>query len=280
MTSLNVIASAGGGANYEFSERYSNLLEAVSKALLATNSGITVTLNHTTKKWDLGWTAGTDRTATVILSSKFNTAQSAKVSESDANYRNIVIAAGQGEGINRVIRTGYSVTEPEDINRREMFRDMRDLETASSIDKRIAQTLVENGFQTTIEVTPLTYSRIVYDRNYFVGDKITFDDLGVNQEAWITSATEQWKTGSYELKLGVDKAPATITGQVVSLSVANTTQSAINENQSKVIQKHKLILLSDFVVESGTVATSYSPLSISSGVVVTVESGAVWRLIV
>lgn len=230
MSSLSVVATAGGGACYKFSERYSNLMECVSKALLATNSGITVTLDHTNKKWILGWTAGTDRTSTVILSSKYNTAKTATVNDSDASYRNIVIAAGQGEGVNRNVRVLYDATEPTGIDRREIFRDMRDLSVDSSIDQRAAQVLAEQSYTKTIEVSPLAYSKVIYGIDYFVGDKIAFDELGVSQDCWITSATEQWKAGSYDLRLGVDKAPATIAGQVSSLASSNNTAFATIEN--------------------------------------------------
>lgn len=230
MSKLNIVADGAGGPAYKFSERFGNLLEVVSKALLATNSGLTCTLNHTTKKWDLDWTAGTDRTGSVIISSKFNTARSATVTETDVQLRNLVIAAGQGEGVNRTVRVVYDTTEPTDIDRREIFRDMRDLEQTTSIDKRAEQVLAEQSYTKTLEVSPLTFARVVYDRDYFVGDKIKFDELGVTEEAWITSATEEWKSGSYDIKLGIDKAPATIAGQIGALSASNTQANATIEN--------------------------------------------------
>lgn len=226
ISSLNVVATAGGGDAYKFSERYSNLYEAVSKAFLATGSSIRVTLNHTTKKWDLDWIAGTDRTATVIISSKFNTAREATLTTSDIAYRNVVIAAGQGEGADRNIRTVYSGTEPTDLDRREIFRDMRDLSLNTSIDQRAAQVLAEQSYTRTIAVSPLIYSRVVYDVNYFVGDTVKFDELGVAQNVWITSATEEWSNKAYDLNLGIEKAPASVTGQVGALIASNTQAMA------------------------------------------------------
>lgn len=280
LSKLNIVADSARGLAYAFSERFSNVLEAVSKALLATNSGLTVTLNHTTKKWDLDWTAGTDRTATVILSSKFNTAQKAVVSESDASLRNLVIAAGQGEGVNRNVRLSYDTTEPTDMDRREIFRDMRDLSTDSSIDQRAAQVLSEQSYTKTIEVYPLAYSRVVYGRDYAVGDKITFDELGTNQQAWITSATEQWKTGSYDLKLGIDKAPATIGGQVNALSVAQAQALATTEfvNQQAVIMEHEPVISADYTLTAGRNGVSFSPVLEAPGVTVTIPAGYDWRI--
>lgn len=279
---INVVATAGGGSNYAFSERYSSLLDAVSKALLQTNSGLTVTLNQNTLKWDIDWTAGTDRTATVVLSSKFNTAQNATVQESDSAYKNVIIAAGQGEGVDRNIRVGYSgMSEPAGIDRREVFRDMRDLSLNASIDARSAQVLSEQSYTKTIEVSPLAYSRVVYGRDYFVGDKITFDELGTVQEAWITSATEQWKAGSYELKLGIDKAPANITGQVVSLANANGYNGANIEKRSTdgVIIEHKTTISKDCTISTGSTGLSYSPVLISDGVTVKIPVGSTWRIV-
>lgn len=278
LSKLNIVADGARGSAYAFSERFSNVLEAVSKALLATNSGLMVTLNHTTKKWDLDWTAGTDRTATVTLSSKFNTAQKATVSESDTALRNLVIAAGQGEGVNRNIRLLYNTTEPTDMDRREIFRDMRDLSTDSSIDQRAAQVLAEQSYTKTIEVSPLAYSRIVYGRDYAVGDKITFDELGTTQQAWITSATEQWKTGSYELKLGVDKAPATIGGQVNALSVAQSQALATTEfvNQQSVIMEYEPTISSSYALTPGRNGLSISPVLVGPGATVSVPSGRNW----
>lgn len=278
LSKLNIVADGARGSAYAFSERFSNVLEAVSKALLATNSGLTVTLNHTTKKWDLDWTAGTDRTATVILSSKFNTAQKAVVSESDASLRNLVIAAGQGEGVNRNVRLLYNTTEPTDMDRREIFRDMRDLSTNSSIDQRAAQVLAEQSYTKTIEVSPLAYSRVVYGRDYAVGDKITFDELGTTQQAWITSATEQWKSGSYDLKLGIDKAPATIGGQVNALSIAQSQALATTEfvNQQSVIMEYEPTISFSYALTPGRNGLSISPVLVGPGATVSVPSGRNW----
>lgn len=215
---LSILTDQARGPGYKFSERYSNLLESVSEALLSTSSGIQCILNHTSKKFELEWSAGTDRTATVILSSDFDTAQNATMTETDLSYRNLILIAGQGEGVDRNVRTVYSGSEPTDLDRNEIFQDARDLSVNASLDARAAQKLEEYGYTKQISVNPLIYSNIRYERDYFVGDFVTFREFGITQSVWITAATESWVNGTYTLSLSVDKQPATVSSQIQALN--------------------------------------------------------------
>jgi len=217
-TDLTVATDLGRGSNYKLSSRYNNLLKEVSDCLLATNSGIYVTLSPTTNKWTIEYSVGTDRTATVVFSTDRETTLRASLRDADIAYKNVATVAGQGEGADRTIRTVWDGSEPTGRARREMFVDARDLTLTASLDARGAQKLAENQFEQYLKVDALAYSQVKYGVDYFVGDKVTVSQFGVTQQVYITSAEESWRPGDYGLSLGFDRSPPTLTGQVSGIA--------------------------------------------------------------
>lgn len=223
--SFSVVATSGRGPNMEMAERYTNLLDAVTRYLTSAACGLFATFTGT--GWSLDFKTGTDRSASIIFSSDRDTLQSADYTRSDVSYRNVAIVGGQGDGAARMVNTVYQSTEPTGIDRLEMFVDARDLSLSGSLDNRGIQKLEENRFTRFIEFDALTYSRYVYGVNYDVGDIVTVQEFGISQSSRIISATEEWKNGSYEIKLVFDKELATITGQVSKIAETTVRQNAI-----------------------------------------------------
>lgn len=223
--SFSVVATSGRGPNMEMTERYSNLLDACTRYLTSTACGLFATFTGT--GWSLDFSTGTDRSATVIFSSDRDTLQSASYTLSDTAYRNLAIVGGQGDGVARMVNTVFQSTEPTGIDRLEMFVDARDLSVSGSLDNRGVQKLNESRFTRFLEFNALTYSRYVYGKNYFVGDLVTVQEFGLSQSSRVIAATEEWKNGSYQIKLVFDKELATITRQVSKIAETTVRQNAI-----------------------------------------------------
>jgi hypothetical protein len=128
--------------------------------------------------------------------------------ESDTDYKNVAIVAGEGEGGARTLVTVNDETSGWD--RVEMFVDARDLQSTymDENDQEITmspaeyqQMLSERGksklaeyqkvitFESDIDL----YSNGVYGQDYFLGDKVSVknDDLGIIMHTRIVSAIEK-----------------------------------------------------------------------------------------
>jgi hypothetical protein len=223
---------------------------------------------------------GVDRTATqttnsrAVFSTDWDTIKSAKLSTSDDQYRNYAYAAGQGVGVDRNVREVYSTTaEPTDLDRKEIFIDARDADNDTDLDSRAAQRLGELNIQTTIDGMPLTYSPLVYQTDYDLGDYVTIEAYGQSSEHQINEVKESWAPLSYNIDCVFDKEPASLPAQVntavKSLQAAFTqtegyiVESGSNSNGSYIkfsdgtmIQRGKLAIASRTFSAAGSIGVS------------------------
>ncbi|MCM0627367.1 siphovirus ReqiPepy6 Gp37-like family protein [Lysinibacillus sp. OL1_EC] len=122
-----------------------------------------------------------------IFSTEFETIESLEYTESDLEYKNFAIVAGQGEGIYRkIVQIGEAVGK----DRYEMFVDARDLTTNAGLVKRGNEKLAEHAQEVYLGGQILTTSRLIYDEDYSVGDMVTVRDKGwgVTMDTRITAA--------------------------------------------------------------------------------------------
>lgn len=122
-----------------------------------------------------------------IFSTEFETIESLEYTESDLEYKNFAIVAGQGEGIYRkIVQIGEAVGK----DRYEMFVDARDLTTNAGLVKRGNEKLAEHAQEVYLGGQVLTTSRLVFDEDYSVGDMVTVRDKGwgVTMDTRITAA--------------------------------------------------------------------------------------------
>jgi len=208
---LTMAADLGRGASYLISARYSGLDEEVEQAAWATNIGPRIYLDLANELivFDIG--IGVDRTAgqsingRAIFSTDFDTLKTATVTESDIEYRNYALVGGQGVGAARTIVPVYSGTEPTGWARREMWVDARDISVTADLTKRGNSKLAENAFEDYLEADILSYSSIVYQTDYDIGDLCTVSALGETVDARISEAQESWDESGYSLRLTFGK---------------------------------------------------------------------------
>lgn len=216
---MTIETDLGQGDGYVVSARWDNLLTVVSNCCLATYSGVFAYLNHTTKKWVLGFSLGLDRTTSqttnpqAVFSTDRETVLKATLKDMDQGYKNFALVAGQGEGTARTTVTVPTI-EPTGIDRRELFVDARDLELSASLTNRGLQKLSENQWVKFLTSDVLAYSQLVYGQDYNVGDQVTVQQFGQAQDAYVTSAEEYWSNGKYNLGIGFDRSSPTLPSQV------------------------------------------------------------------
>lgn len=171
------------GMQIAYSSRFKNLAEEMSTLSLASGLGWDVTLDIANKRWVFDIVEGKDLTANqsdnppVIFSPQFESVKNMQYVQSDLNYKNVGIVAGQGEGVERrVIEVGSF----SGLNRHEIFIDARDVaemdEDEQPIpEQQVIQSLTDRGQQQLNELLQEEYleaqllapiSRTEYEREF------------------------------------------------------------------------------------------------------------------
>ncbi|QEA01334.1 hypothetical protein D0439_10225 [Lysinibacillus fusiformis] len=136
-----------------------------------------------------------------IFSTEFETIESLEYTESDLDYKNFAVVAGQGEGIERRI---ISIGDAVGADRYEMFVDARDVseeddegnprpveKVVADLNKRGNEKMSEHAQEIYLSGQILTTSRLIFEKDYSVGDRVTARDKGwgVTMDTRITAAT-------------------------------------------------------------------------------------------
>lgn len=206
------------GVHTIYSSRFKNVAEEMSTISLASGLGWDVTLDIRNKEWVFDVMEGRNLVAgqtinpPVIFSPHFESLKSLQYTQSELNYKNVAVVAGQGEGIERrVIEVGNF----SGINRHEIFIDARDVAETDEDEQpfpeqQIIQALTDRGQQQLNELSQeeylegqiLTNSPFVYQRDYDLGDFTTNQnmDWGVTMDARITDIKEIHETSGFSIE--------------------------------------------------------------------------------
>lgn len=205
---IDLVVNGGNrnrGPQIAWQSRFKNLAEDLAEISLASGLGWDVTLNYDNKNMVFDVFEGRDLTANqsinppVIFSPQFGSLKSLSYSDSDLNYKNVGIIAGQGEGVSRAVTI---VGNGEGLNRHEVFIDARDLEDENNLPARGLQKLQEFLTEHYLEGQILTKSPFKYEVNYDLGDIVTIQnkDWGVTMDARITEIKEIYETSGFHLE--------------------------------------------------------------------------------
>ncbi|RDV27665.1 siphovirus ReqiPepy6 Gp37-like family protein [Lysinibacillus capsici] len=206
------------GAHTTYSSRFKNVAEEVSTLSIASGLGWDVTLDIRNKKWVFdvvegkSLISGQSVNPPVIFSPQFDSLKSLQYTQSELNYKNVAIVAGQGEGVDRrVIEVGNFLG----INRHEIFIDARDVSETDDDDQplpeqQIIQSLTDRGLQQLHELMQeeylegqiLTNSPFIYQRDYDLGDVTTIQNVnwGITMDARITDIQENYETSGFSIE--------------------------------------------------------------------------------
>jgi hypothetical protein len=189
------------GASLTWQSRYKNLADELRGISEYSGLGWQISLDFTAKKWQFNVLEGRDLTAgqtvnpPVIFSPDFDAIREQKYADSDLNYRNVGIVAGQGEGELRSIAMVGTATG---LSRIETFIDARDVEIAADLPSRGEQKLAEFSTEQYLEAEILTHSPFKYEEDYDLGDLVTSQNKGwgVTLDARITEIKEIYEPSS------------------------------------------------------------------------------------
>lgn len=209
------------GDSVSWQSRFKNLAEELAEISMVSGMGWNVDIDTVSKKFVFNSLIGRDLTVNqstlppAIFSPEFNTLGQLSYVESDLNFKNHAIVAGQGEGIDRrVIEVGTSTG----YERFELFVDARDVAEETEDDPPVSratidietdlinrgnQKLTEYQQEIYLEGQALTKSRLTYEVDYDLGDLVTLQtrEWGITRDTRITEAKEIYEPGGRKIEL-------------------------------------------------------------------------------
>ncbi|MCL1694767.1 siphovirus ReqiPepy6 Gp37-like family protein [Lysinibacillus sp. BPa_S21] len=204
-----------------YSSRFKNVAEEMSTISLASGLGWEVTLDIRNKQWVFDIVEGRNLVASqsvnppVIFSPQFESLKSLQYVQSELNYKNVAIVAGQGEGVERTVIEVAGIGIGTGINRHEEFIDARDISETDDDDnplpeQQVIQALTDRGQQKLGELMQeeyfegqiLTNSPFKYQKDYNLGDVTTIQNnsWGITMDARITDIKEIYETGGFSVE--------------------------------------------------------------------------------
>jgi len=222
------------GDNISWQSRYKNLAEELAEISLLSGLGWNIEIDVETEKYVFKVLEGRNLSADqstlppAIFSPEFNTLGQISYTESELNFRNYAVVAGQGEGIERRI---VEVGETSGHDRYELFVDARDVsevtddqypalrtpeEIEADLINRGNQKLTEYEQEIYLEGQALTKSRLEYEIDYDLGDIVTLQnrEWGFTRDARITEVKEVYEPSGKQIELVFDNSRPTLISKI------------------------------------------------------------------
>lgn len=168
-------------------------------------------------------TLGNGTNKAVLLGSDFNNLTESEYTNDMSEFRNFALAAGEGEGVDRItLEVFIGDTEPLDMDRKEVYMDMRDIQSESeevvispteylSLLRQRANSKLSSDYnqKESYEAEAIENGgTFVFGEDYDIGDIVTIidDELSIKINATVTGATftGQRKGYTYEPIFGYE----------------------------------------------------------------------------
>lgn len=232
---LSIASNLGRGSSYALSARYTNLLDELIACSTATFLGWYIYFDRVAGNFVFDCAEGVDRTfgqsvnARAIFSTDYDTIESATLTDSIVDYKNVAIVGGQGAGTARTITLVPSTGASTDIDRRELFVDARDL-SSGYLTARGQSYLDAKNTVLFVDGKALTYSPLRYGIDYDLGDIVSISAFGQTTDARITEVTEHYAHLQRDIAITFGKPYPTIVSVINDANMA--TLNALNNSET------------------------------------------------
>lgn len=201
----------------EYQNSYGNIVDELESIALTNDLGYRINFSHIDKKIIFEVYKGVNRSvnqsliAPCIFSRDFENILNQTYMESNNNYKNTALVAGEGEGTKRVlVPINNSISG---LERYELFVDARDLQKEVDdkvlTDTEYKNTLIQRGNEKLAEYKEIktfeskvnTKGNNVYKVDYDLGDIVTVVDKkwGIMLDTRITEVEEVYEEGKVEI---------------------------------------------------------------------------------
>lgn len=218
----DLVLGLNDGINIDTDESYLNkqLDLALWEICTRYDMSFEILMNHEAKKYVFSTYTGTDRSGDqsinqhVIFSKAFDNVTLQSYVDDKANYRSTAYVIGADDTIVKVH------DDISGFNRRELIVDLKSLQKkfqdengrdVTLTDEEFKELLAENGLNRLSEYQRIrtfeseidSESQFVFNRDYFLGDKVTNrnDELKIVTHARVATAKERYDRAGYHLSL-------------------------------------------------------------------------------
>jgi hypothetical protein len=157
--------------------------------------------------------SGTDRSQTVQFSPSFDSLANGEFSDSSESFSNAIYIGGKGQNDDRDIYEGEDGT-PSGLDRFESWDNQSSMTTESEYEAEALSMLTQYGQTITMSGNGLAKCPYEYEKEYFVGDKITVGFSGKSAVVQILSVTEHWAWGAYDISFSFGKPQNNLADQL------------------------------------------------------------------
>lgn len=208
---LVIAPDKGRGQKVTAQGRYQTVAEILEEIGFLSSMGWEITLDRETGQYVFDVIPGVNRAVgsqnPVIFDVDLESAVALRRLQTDAGRKNFAYVGGQGEGVERVIRTVYlDDTEPTGFERRELWVDARDLEDANALPERGKAKLIETGEDDAIEAQPNQAGPFRYRVHWDLGDIVTvrYKPWGLQVDMRIVTVRNKISPGAGETEITIE----------------------------------------------------------------------------
>lgn len=183
-----VATDLGNGTTRSYDARYQTVAEVLEELSIIEEYGWEITYDEGTNQFTFDVIIGDDKTNEVYFDVTFDTILEAKYLRTDLERKTFAYTGGQGEGNARTVEEVFIAgSEPEGLDRREVWVDARDQDSVAGLQSRGASKLAETREEDVFKVKINKYGSFRYREDYDLGDYVTLknDKWGVEQSAQI-----------------------------------------------------------------------------------------------
>lgn len=227
-------ANLNRGPTVSWQARYKDLAEELAEISMIGGLGWNIDIDTVNEEFVFKVLEGRDLTVNqsilppAIFSPEFNTLGQLSYSESELNYKNYAIVAGQGEGAERRIVTVGTATG---FDRHTLFVDARDVAELTDdetpvprLEADIVNDLINRGRQKLTEYEQEIYfegqvlqtKNLSYERDYDLGDIVMLQnrEWGITRDARITEVKEIYEPTGKRIELVFDNSRPTLISKI------------------------------------------------------------------
>ena len=204
---LVTAANTDKGAIVDYSVRYKDLLTEIYNLLATDKLSIDAVLDKEEKQIVFDVVEGNDVSDSVTLSLDWASIRGYNYTKDYLSYKNIAIAAGQGEGKDRTILEVGDLTETG-YARSEVFVDARDIEDDSELEARGIQKLADLQIYKGVSIDYNEVGPYVFGEHFKLGDYVTVEiEEESNIKMQVIESREHYIASTHSIELILDHAP-------------------------------------------------------------------------
>lgn len=201
----------GRGSTFTVRARFDNLLDLCQRIAATDGLGFRVAQQAGSTR-ALEVTVPRDLRNAVVFSVGLGNVVEWTREERAANAT-VVVAAGQGEGEQRLFVQREDSAAVARYGRREVFVDRRDTQSTTELDNAAATALAQGAGGVVLDLTPRDTAAVAYGRDYEVGDLVSVDLDGERLDAVVTEVTLVQDASGWRITPTLSTTPTSVAPQ-------------------------------------------------------------------